>query len=229
MDKYKAITDEEVEHFKDFDALVTKHKLIQRNNLSLTGKILLFSMLVLIGLLCFVFYFQRDYTIEKNPRNLTDIVIDSAKFIDKKIQKDTFISYENDNSQKKEKLLNRKTNSKKENESQIPISTPVYKQAEPINGFSHLYNYFNSELVYPSEALKDSIQGVIVVSFTINEDGIPEDLKFSNSLGRPFEEEATRLINNMPPWKPATLDNKPIISRLSLPLTFQIVTIKKVN
>ncbi len=229
MDKHKAITDEEVEHLKDFDALVTKYKSTKKNNFTLNKKVLLFSMLTLIGLLSIVFHFQREFTIEKNQQNLTKIVMDSSKFTDEKFRKDISISYVNDESQKKERQLSQNTNSQKEKEPQFQVSNPTYIQAEPINGFPHLYDYFDKELIYPSEALKDSIQGVLIVSFTINKDGLPEDLKFSNSLGRPFEEEATRLISHMPPWKPAMLNNKPISSRLSLPLTFQIVTIKRVD
>ena len=99
-------------------------------------------------------------------------------------------------------------------------------QAEPADGYSALYAYFNSNLVYPSEALKDSIQGVETVSFVINTDGKPEKITIRQSLGEPFEKEARRLIENMPLWKPATLNGKAVPSQMSVPLTFQI---QKVN
>ena len=102
----------------------------------------------------------------------------------------------------------------------------IYIQAEPADGYSLLYAYFNLNLVYPSEALKDSIQGVETVSFIINTDGKPEKITIRQSLGEPFEKEARRLIENMPLWKPATLNGKPVPSQMSVPLTFQI---QKVN
>jgi TonB family protein len=102
----------------------------------------------------------------------------------------------------------------------------IYVQAEPADGYSALYAYFNSNLVYPSEAIKDSIQGVETVSFVINQDGKPEKITIRQSLGEPFEKEARRLIENMPLWKPATLNGKPVPSQMSIPLTFQI---QKVN
>ena len=102
----------------------------------------------------------------------------------------------------------------------------IYIQAEPADGYSALYAYFNSNLVYPSEALKDSIQGVETVSFVINTDGKPEKITIRQSLGEPFEKEARRLIENMPLWKPATLNGKAVPSQMSVPLTFQI---QKVN
>ena len=102
----------------------------------------------------------------------------------------------------------------------------LYIQAEPADGYSALYVYFNSNLVYPSEALKDSIQGVETVSFVINTDGKPEKITIRQSLGEPFEKEARRLIENMPLWKPATLNGQPVPSQMSVPLNFQI---QKVN
>jgi TonB family protein len=98
----------------------------------------------------------------------------------------------------------------------------VYVQAEPVDGYSFLYDYFNTNLSYPPEAIKDSIEGVQTVSFQINAEGKPERIQVKQSLGGPFEKEAARLIENMPAWKPATLNGKPVASQVSLPLTFQL-------
>jgi outer membrane biosynthesis protein TonB len=102
----------------------------------------------------------------------------------------------------------------------------IYVQAEPINGYASLYTYLNANLQYPTESLKDSIQGIQTVSFIINIEGKPEKIQFGESLGIPFENEAKRLIENMPAWKPATFNGKPVSSKLALPLTFQIKKIK---
>ncbi|MEO7992738.1 MAG: energy transducer TonB [Chryseolinea sp.] len=102
----------------------------------------------------------------------------------------------------------------------------VYTQAEPVNGYASLYAFLNANLQYPTESLKDSIQGVQTVSFVINKEGKPENIQFIESLGAPFEIESKRLIESMPVWKPATLSGKPVPSKLVLPLTFQIKTIK---
>lgn len=98
----------------------------------------------------------------------------------------------------------------------------VYVQAEPVDGYSFLYDYFNSNLSYPPEAVKDSIEGVQTISFQINAEGKPEKIQVKQSLGGPFEKEAARLIENMPAWKPATLNGKPVASQVSLPLTFRL-------
>lgn len=97
-----------------------------------------------------------------------------------------------------------------------------YSEAEPVNGFPSLYEYFDGELVYPGEAIGDSIQGVMTASFVIGVTGTPENVRIENSLGEAFDEEVRRLIENMPAWKPATVNGKPVPSRLSIPVTFRL-------
>ncbi len=103
------------------------------------------------------------------------------------------------------------------------VAAPVYEEAVPVEGYPHLYEYFRSELHYPEAALKDSIQGVVTVSFVINAQGKPEQVVSQNSLGEVFDKEVLRLIENMPAWKPALLNGQPVRARISIPLTFQIV------
>jgi TonB family protein len=102
----------------------------------------------------------------------------------------------------------------------------VYMQAEPSVGYDALYQYFNENLVYPREAVKDSIQGVVTVSFTISSRGTVEDVTVKNSLGEPFERETLKLIGDMPPWKPATLNGSPVPSKISIPVTFSLQNVK---
>lgn len=103
-----------------------------------------------------------------------------------------------------------------------PVVNLVYVQAAPVHGYPDLYEYFNRELKYPQEAMKDSIQGEVIAVFTINANGLPEKIAIENSLGLAFDKEVLRLVRNMPPWKPATYNSKPVASKMSLPLTFQI-------
>ena len=101
-----------------------------------------------------------------------------------------------------------------------------YVQAEPAKGYSDLYDFFSTNLEYPADGLKDSIQGVQTISFVINTAGKPEQIQVVNSLGEPFDKESRRLIENMPAWKPATLNGKPVESKISIPITFQIQKVK---
>lgn len=99
----------------------------------------------------------------------------------------------------------------------------VNRQASPRVGIDSLYQYFETNLQYPDEAIQDSIQGELIVNFTILKTGEITDVKIQNSLGPLFDEEAKRLIVNMPAWDPAITNGKAVDSKISVPLTFRIV------
>lgn len=103
----------------------------------------------------------------------------------------------------------------------------IYVQAEPVDGYDKLYGYFQQHLRYPEEAMKDSIEGALVVVFVIKADGAADNIEVRSKLGDAFTTEVVQLIKNMPAWNPATLNGKPVPSRITLPLTFQIDRIKK--
>jgi len=105
----------------------------------------------------------------------------------------------------------------------------VYVQAEPVSGYPALYAYFNNELKYPAEAIKDSIQGVVTVIFTIDKEGKPVDIEIENSLGPAFDQQVHLVIEKMPAWKPASYNNQPVSSKISLPLTFELNKLNSKN
>ena len=128
--------------------------------------------------------------------------------------------------QQPDKKESKGSKSKSDPDTQKKVAEESYVQAEPVSGYPDLYDYFNKNLVYPKEALKDSIQGVLTIAFVVNRDGRPEKIEIVNSLGEAFDREARRLVENMPDWKSAVLNGKPVPSRISLPVTFQIVKTK---
>ncbi len=231
MNERHRLADEEIDRFKNFDALLSTHKEVQTEAAKIQGVKLIVSMLMIGGVAAFIFYLTKDSEGDITTQKKSTELINSEKKNNKTLVDTSAVIQKNDTDNKQKTLTEQASNQKTEAKKQAPIpsTTPVYNQAEPVEGYAHLYDYFNKELVYPVAALKDSIQGVITVSFTINKDGLPENLQFINSLGPPFEEEARRLILNMPSWKPATLNGQPVASRLSLPLTFQIRIEKKTN
>ena len=100
---------------------------------------------------------------------------------------------------------------------------PVYVQAEPTDGYPALYNYFSKNLRYPLSAVGDSVEGVVTVAFIIDLSGKAKQIVVENSLGTEFDKEVVRLMENMPLWKPASYGGKPVQSKISLPITFNLV------
>lgn len=231
MNERQRIADEEIDRFKNFDALLKKyhHGPSSSANTGLNGVKWIVSILGLTIIGLSVLYLTTDK--KREIANDEKVKVESVPVEENGngiVAENTIVSDEKQSKsqQKSATVQTPKQKPDVKKEATLPAPTPVYVQAEPLEGYAHLYDYFNSELIYPVVALKDSIQGVLTVSFTINKDGQPENLQYTNSLGEAFEEEAKRLILNMPTWKPATLNSEPVSSRLSLPLTFQIRSIK---
>lgn len=98
----------------------------------------------------------------------------------------------------------------------------VYKEAAPKDGITMLYEYFEMNLKYPELMIIDSIQGEVIVRFTIKKTGEIDNIFIEKSLGELFDKEATRLIRNMPAWEPASVNGLSVDSRVSVPLRFRI-------
>ena len=98
----------------------------------------------------------------------------------------------------------------------------IFLKAEPVNGMAGLYEYFENELVYPEEGLKDKISGTTLITFTINVNGRAEDIEIERSLGEAFDKEAIRLISEMPDWNPASVNGTPVKSKISIPINFSV-------
>lgn len=97
-----------------------------------------------------------------------------------------------------------------------------YVEAVPVDGLENLYAYFEEALIYPEELKKDSVEGTVLVSFAILKDSTVGNIKILQSLGDKFDKEAIRIIENMPKWIPATVNNTAVGSKLSIPLNFSI-------
>lgn len=221
------VTDEEIRSYMDFDSLINKHMAQKKTLFNGKHVAAIVAVVSVIAWVTFVVWPDAPVTDKTELRVQDEIVGNTA---DKKRPAKTstsptdeeahteYINKESESApaqpitQKTEKIV------KDDN-----VSESDYHEAEPTAGYQNLYEYFASELRYPADALKDSIQGIVTVSFLIDKSGKPTRIEILNSLGRPFDKEAIRLIENMPTWKPATLNGKPVAAKISMPLTFQIV------
>lgn len=100
-------------------------------------------------------------------------------------------------------------------------------------GSSALFEFIKSTMKYPAAALKDSIQGRVIVQFIVEEDGSvtnPVIVKSSglnrdqaySSIFNQLDAEAIRIISLMPKWNPGKVEGKPCRVKFSLPVNFRI-------
>jgi protein TonB len=70
--------------------------------------------------------------------------------------------------------------------------------------------------------MEEGVQGRVVMNFVVNKDGSIVDVKISRSPDPRLSEEALRVVNLMPKWKPARQDGKAVRSRFALPVMFRL-------
>ena len=111
------------------------------------------------------------------------------------------------------------------NATAAPAPTVPFSHAEVMpeftGGMQALQRYMQRNLRYPRQALANTISGKVFVSFTVNTDGSIADVEVIKGLGFGTEEEASRVVRNMPPWTPGRQNNHAVPVRYTLPITFK--------
>ena len=225
--KKPELSDEEIRSHMQFDKVLEAYKATGpvryfENWNSLLGYSVATIVVILTAL--YLLLPKSKEVIQNKPKPTPAIVLDSS--LQTKKQEVTSSTQKPETQKPRNEIAKPKTPIR--NEAQpLPVeekrtALSQFIQAEPVEGYAALYEYFDRELKYPVEALRDSVEGIVSVSFAITKDGKPSALKIENSLGDAFDKECERVIMAMPLWKPATINNKPIATRLSIPLTFKI-------
>lgn len=89
--------------------------------------------------------------------------------------------------------------------------------------FEKIMQYINTNLVIPEAARKAGAEGDVVVKFVVDTEGKVKDAKVVESLGKGCDEEALRLVNEMPTWVPGMMnDGQKVKVELTLPFRFVI-------
>ncbi|MBS1664031.1 MAG: energy transducer TonB [Bacteroidetes bacterium] len=90
-------------------------------------------------------------------------------------------------------------------------------------GQNGLDNYVNNHIDYPQTAIDDNISGTVRVSFVVDENGkVTKAHVVGNKLGNGLDEQAIKVVSNMPDWKPGKVKGKNVKTRLELPIAFQV-------
>lgn len=90
-------------------------------------------------------------------------------------------------------------------------------------GVAGLMRYVSQNIVYPSIAKEIGIQGVVYVSFVVNESGNVESAKVMRGIGHGCDEEVMRVINKMPRWKKVGKNaGHPVKVRFNIPVSYKL-------
>jgi protein TonB len=98
------------------------------------------------------------------------------------------------------------------------------EEAKFSGGNEALESYLTQNLHYPERALKEKIEGKVIIHFMVDKDGSIGKVKLKTGFTNCPEcnEEAVRLIKSMPSWSPYKIHDKSYNSYLSIPIVFKI-------
>lgn len=106
----------------------------------------------------------------------------------------------------------------------LGISITLFADSKPSypGGADAMNEYLSSNLKYPEAAKQNGIEGVVNVSFVVKADGSIGTIKIARLIDPDLEQEAIRLVKNMPAWTPAEKDGKAVDSTTEIAIPFQI-------
>lgn len=94
-----------------------------------------------------------------------------------------------------------------------------------IGGQNALSQYMNDNLQYPDAAEKKGIEGKVYVLFNVEKDGTITNVKVGKSVDLDLDQEAVRLVKNMPKWEPGRKRGKAtLVKNMRMPITFKKAT-----
>ena len=103
-----------------------------------------------------------------------------------------------------------------------PIFTVVEQMPEFPGGQEALIKYMVNNVKYPENARKKGIQGTVFVSFVVGKDGSISNVKVLRGVDKELDEEAIRVVSNMPKWKPGKEKGKAVKVQYNLPVAYKL-------
>lgn len=102
------------------------------------------------------------------------------------------------------------------------VFTYVEEMPEFPGGENAMLGYLAKNIRYPSEARETSISGTVYISFIVHKDGSIGEIELLRGIGGGCEEEAIRVIRNMPRWRPGKQNGNTVNVQYKLPVNFKI-------
>lgn len=148
----------------------------------------------------------------------------------KKILKDegrdipeSIIELENDIKTKVDSSPGRKVEKEEASSNQDDeVFTIVEEPASFPGGNSALNKYLGENLIYPEQAATANIQGRVFVGFIVDKIGGIRDVQILKGVHVLLDNEALRVIEEMPNWTPARHEGKTVKVKMTLPVTFRL-------
>ena len=96
------------------------------------------------------------------------------------------------------------------------------KMPEFPGGMKELLKFLQDNLKYPENAMKNNVQGRVIVQFVVEKDGTLTEFKVARSVDPDLDAEALRVLQTMPKWKPGMQRGKIVRVKFTVPVSFKL-------
>ena len=104
-----------------------------------------------------------------------------------------------------------------------PVSIAMVEQKPEFpGGEAALYKWLGDNIVYPSAASEEGVQGRVVVEFVVGKDGSITNVRVVRPRHPALDKEALRVVKAMPNWVPGRNNGQPVKVTYTLPVTFKL-------
>jgi periplasmic protein TonB len=98
----------------------------------------------------------------------------------------------------------------------------VQEMPEFPGGSDGILKFINENIKYPASAIENGIEGKVILRFVVSTDGSVKRIEILRSIDPVLDQEAIRVISQMPKWKPGKNNGTPAAVWFSVPVTFMI-------
>lgn len=91
-----------------------------------------------------------------------------------------------------------------------------------VGGQAALMMFINEHLKYPEICEENGIQGRVVCSFVVEEDGTVSNLEVIKHIDPALDKEAVRVLSQMPKWNPGAIQGQAVRVKYTVPITFRL-------
>lgn len=102
------------------------------------------------------------------------------------------------------------------------IFTTVEQPASFPGGAVALNSWLAQNLHYPEDAVKQNIEGRVIVQFVVETDGSLTHPVVVRGVDKNLDKEAIRIVKRMPKWRPGKNNGKAVRSKYTLPVRFRL-------
>lgn len=90
------------------------------------------------------------------------------------------------------------------------------------DGDAALLKWLAANIKYPNIAKENGIQGRVIAEFVVSKTGDISNVKIVRGIGGGCDEEAIRVIKEMPKWKPGKNNGREVPVTFTLPISFKL-------